>query len=235
MLIVCPSCASEYTIDPTKLGAGRTVRCAICRDTWYVQNPESATGLAGPEADTTGIEPQQAEGAGRQVSPARPRRRKGGRKRSSTHGPGWRRPAWVGAALLSAALLGAAVVRAEPLQRPAEALAVALGLGPPGHGLAFRNLTSELVENGRERVLVVDGEIVSLFDHELRLPMLEFSVRDAGQQVVATWADGPPRSTLAAGQAVRFSARLMSPPPEGRQVHVRFTTGEIGPAAHEAP
>src|SRR5215207_8862356 len=35
MLIVCPSCASEYTIDPTKLGAdGRTVRCALCRNTW---------------------------------------------------------------------------------------------------------------------------------------------------------------------------------------------------------
>src|SRR5215217_4646328 len=37
MLIVCPSCASEYTIDPAKLGAdGRTLRCAICRDTWFV-------------------------------------------------------------------------------------------------------------------------------------------------------------------------------------------------------
>ena len=36
MLIVCPSCASEYTIDPEKLGAdGRTVRCALCRDTWF--------------------------------------------------------------------------------------------------------------------------------------------------------------------------------------------------------
>src|SRR3954454_18926604 len=51
MLIVCPSCASEYTIDPAKLGAdGRTLRCAICRDTWFVASdgqpaqppPESA-------------------------------------------------------------------------------------------------------------------------------------------------------------------------------------------------
>src|SRR5919107_1685899 len=36
MLIVCPSCASEYAIDPEKLGpAGRQVRCALCRDTWF--------------------------------------------------------------------------------------------------------------------------------------------------------------------------------------------------------
>jgi predicted Zn finger-like uncharacterized protein len=38
MLIVCPSCASEYTVDPERLGAnGRTVRCAACRMTWVVE------------------------------------------------------------------------------------------------------------------------------------------------------------------------------------------------------
>ena len=52
MLIVCPSCASEYTIDPATLGAdGRTVRCAICRDTWLAApdaaEPEDVAGVAG--------------------------------------------------------------------------------------------------------------------------------------------------------------------------------------------
>src|SRR3712207_356186 len=41
MLIVCPSCASEYMIDPGRLGAeGRTVRCAACKSTWFV-TPEA--------------------------------------------------------------------------------------------------------------------------------------------------------------------------------------------------
>jgi predicted Zn finger-like uncharacterized protein len=36
MLIVCPSCATSYMIDPTSLGAtGRTVRCARCKATWF--------------------------------------------------------------------------------------------------------------------------------------------------------------------------------------------------------
>ncbi len=37
MLITCPSCANQYTIDAGQVGAGgRTVRCAACRSTWFV-------------------------------------------------------------------------------------------------------------------------------------------------------------------------------------------------------
>ncbi|MGL4439535.1 MAG: zinc-ribbon domain-containing protein [Bosea sp. (in: a-proteobacteria)] len=37
MLIVCPSCASRYSIDDDKIGtSGRTVRCATCRTGFFV-------------------------------------------------------------------------------------------------------------------------------------------------------------------------------------------------------
>ncbi|MGB7259678.1 MAG: MJ0042-type zinc finger domain-containing protein [Pseudolabrys sp.] len=36
MLIVCPSCATSYMIEPASLGpAGRKVRCARCKATWF--------------------------------------------------------------------------------------------------------------------------------------------------------------------------------------------------------
>src|ERR1700751_2242679 len=36
MLIVCPSCTTAYRIELSTLGAaGRTVRCARCRATWF--------------------------------------------------------------------------------------------------------------------------------------------------------------------------------------------------------
>lgn len=36
MLIVCPNCATSYLIDPASVGsAGRTVRCARCKTTWF--------------------------------------------------------------------------------------------------------------------------------------------------------------------------------------------------------
>jgi predicted Zn finger-like uncharacterized protein len=40
MLIVCPSCATSYQIDPGSVGAaGRMVRCARCRATWFATAP----------------------------------------------------------------------------------------------------------------------------------------------------------------------------------------------------
>ena len=37
MLIVCPSCASQYELDAAKLGPeGRKVRCAGCKTAWHV-------------------------------------------------------------------------------------------------------------------------------------------------------------------------------------------------------
>lgn len=45
MLITCPSCASEYVIDPAHLRPkGRTVRCASCKSTFFAE----AEAEAGP-------------------------------------------------------------------------------------------------------------------------------------------------------------------------------------------
>src|SRR5690242_4553458 len=42
MLIVCPTCATTYQIKAGALGdAGRNVRCASCKNTWFA-TPESA-------------------------------------------------------------------------------------------------------------------------------------------------------------------------------------------------
>jgi predicted Zn finger-like uncharacterized protein len=47
MLIVCPSCATSYMIDPAALpAAGRNVRCARCKTTWFAGGPKP-----GPEVN----------------------------------------------------------------------------------------------------------------------------------------------------------------------------------------
>ncbi|MCJ2034099.1 zinc-ribbon domain-containing protein [Methylobacterium sp. J-068] len=51
MLIVCPSCASEYQIDLDRVGPeGRSVRCAACRETWFISPDEVSAAL---EAEMT--------------------------------------------------------------------------------------------------------------------------------------------------------------------------------------
>jgi predicted Zn finger-like uncharacterized protein len=71
MLIVCPSCATSYMIDPTSLGAtGRTVRCARCKATWFAspkkQAPEVHAFVDGVIAEAeaqTGAPPPPARAA----------------------------------------------------------------------------------------------------------------------------------------------------------------------------
>jgi predicted Zn finger-like uncharacterized protein len=46
MLIVCPSCATSYMIDPAALDpGGRTVRCARCKVTWFAGERQPDHGL----------------------------------------------------------------------------------------------------------------------------------------------------------------------------------------------
>lgn len=41
MLIFCPSCTTSYMIELASLGpGGRYVRCARCRETWFVNPPQ---------------------------------------------------------------------------------------------------------------------------------------------------------------------------------------------------
>src|SRR5258706_12397446 len=60
MLIVCPNCATSFTLTPTALGAeGRSVRCARCRTVWFASTqmvpdrPVASTAMAAaPEPQT---------------------------------------------------------------------------------------------------------------------------------------------------------------------------------------
>lgn len=47
MLIVCPSCATSYQIDPSALGAtGRSVRCVRCKKMWFASNTAALADIA---------------------------------------------------------------------------------------------------------------------------------------------------------------------------------------------
>ena len=46
MLIVCPSCESEFAIDPALLRPnGRKLRCASCREVFFIDGPEDEDGF----------------------------------------------------------------------------------------------------------------------------------------------------------------------------------------------
>jgi predicted Zn finger-like uncharacterized protein len=244
MLIVCPSCASEYMIDPARIGTdGRTVRCAACRETFFVAGePElSEEELAETEefhaylAQQANAWPDQrpelsvdAEngrpGEGGAEAPAKSRRMPAIPLAALA-----RRIAAVPKAPLLALVLiglaGGAVLGRERVVRsfPAAArLYAAAHLPVNPLGLDLKGVRSEIVLAGSDPLLVVEGEIVNLRPRELDLPPFLVSVRGTGGLTLYTWTSEPPRKTLPAGGSARFRARLASPPPEGREVLVRF-------------
>jgi predicted Zn finger-like uncharacterized protein len=257
MVIVCPSCASEYIIDPTRLGAdGRTVRCASCRTTWFVaaepEQPADPSGDAVFDADFSEPASEQGEprayGA-REAEPDRgaeqlqdaaqkaatDARRQRNMSVSALASARLPRRAAVAFVTLACFALPFLVVgsRARVVEALPETAKLYAGVGLPVNlrGLEFRGMKSELVAVGADIVLVVEGQVANITGRDATVPPIEISVRGAEGQMLYTWTDDPPRTTLGPNESTGFRARLASPPDGARHVLVHFAARSDGAAA----
>jgi predicted Zn finger-like uncharacterized protein len=89
-------------------------------------------------------------------------------------------------------------------------------------GLAFDGVTTAKEQHEGVPVLVVQGNIVNVARKPVEVPRLKFSVRSDTGNEIYSWTMVPPRTVLPSGEAIPFRSRLASPPPEGRDVLVRF-------------
>jgi hypothetical protein len=89
-------------------------------------------------------------------------------------------------------------------------------------GLAFKDvkLSSETVDG--KQVLVIEGVIVGQGKKPLDIPRLRFAVRDAQGAEIYAWNSVLEQTVLQPGERAFFRSRLASPPPEGRNIDVRF-------------
>jgi predicted Zn finger-like uncharacterized protein len=97
-----------------------------------------------------------------------------------------------------------------------------VGLDVNLRGLAFKDIkvTHETVDG--KPVLVIEGAIVGQTRHPVELPRLRFSVRDAQGAEIYAWNAVLEQPALKPGERAYFKSRLASPPPEGRNIDVRF-------------
>jgi predicted Zn finger-like uncharacterized protein len=97
-----------------------------------------------------------------------------------------------------------------------------VGLDVNLRGLMFKDvkITSETVEG--KPVLVIEGVIVGDTRKPVELPRLRFSVRDAQGAEIYAWNAVLEQAVLKPGEKAWFKSRLASPPPEGRNIDVRF-------------
>ena len=97
-----------------------------------------------------------------------------------------------------------------------------VGLDVNLRGLRFKDVrvSSEMVEG--KPVLVIEGSITGESNKPLEIPRLRFSVRDAQGAEIYAWNSVLEQSVLRPGERAQFKSRLASPPPEGRNIDVRF-------------
>jgi hypothetical protein len=97
-----------------------------------------------------------------------------------------------------------------------------VGLDVNLRGLRFKDvkITSENVEG--KPVLVIEGVITGEDSKPVELPRLRFSVRDAQGAEIYAWNAVLDQAVLRPGEKASFKSRLASPPPEGRNIDVRF-------------
>jgi predicted Zn finger-like uncharacterized protein len=97
-----------------------------------------------------------------------------------------------------------------------------VGLDVNLRGLSFKDIkvTNETVDG--KPVLVIEGTIIGESRKPVELPRLRFSVRDAQGAEIYAWNAVLEQPVLNPGERAFFKSRLASPPPEGRNIDVRF-------------
>jgi predicted Zn finger-like uncharacterized protein len=100
----------------------------------------------------------------------------------------------------------------------------AMGMPVNLRGLSFDGVTTAAEQHEGIPILVVEGNVVNDARKTVEVPRLKFIVRNAARQEIYSWTAVPSRTALPPGEAVAFRTRLASPPPEARDVLVRFVT-----------
>lgn len=125
----------------------------------------------------------------------------------------------MGALLLALVIWRADIVRLLPQTATFYRM---VGLDVNLRGLTFKDIkiTNETVEG--KPVLVIEGMIVGQTQRPVELPRLRFSVRDEQGAEIYAWNAVLEQPVLKPGERAYFKSRLASPPPEGRNIDVRF-------------
>ena len=180
--------------------------------------PADGDGLP-PASSNAGHQVTEARAAGRR---RRPWRRNPLKRPGSTGRPAARLStvcAAMGALVLALVIWRVDVVRLLPQTAAFYQIA---GLEVNLRGLVFKDvkITNETVEG--KPALAIEGMIEGRSQKPVELPRLRFSVRDAHGVKIYVWNAVLEQAVLKPGEKAWFKSRLASPPPEGRNIDVRF-------------
>ena len=97
-----------------------------------------------------------------------------------------------------------------------------MGLAVETEGITLTEIAYQHEVEDGQPVLSVSGKVVNVTDRELPVPIIRVMLSDQDRHEIYRWTFDAGVSTLKAGAQSAFVTRLSSPPPEARNLNIRF-------------
>ncbi len=243
MILVCPACATRYIVPDTSIGAaGRQVRCASCKQSWWVDPPLSfaPTGElplplpkeAPPSAAPAITPPPLSAPTPPEARPA-PAAERVNYDAFAPEPPfrGRANPTkrWTMAALGAAVLLLAGIGIVQFYGAPGFATGLMSKVGLPGGEVNIplmielpRKPDRVMHQTGRE-VFSFTGVVVNPTDKSQIVPDILAELRDTQGRAVYSWTITPPKRNLGPRERMQFDNAQVDVPLAARALNLSFS------------
>jgi len=242
MILTCPNCATRYSTTAEAIGTnGRTVRCSSCESTWFVtadpdildlreqekqeqkiiDTPPETFDATTEENDVEanfGDVREQPLGAHVQIRDMADQRRRN-RSLMGVYSVWFIALALLGSMAFYAFNNKQSIVEKYP---GTATIYQAFGVEANAIGLEFEDPTIRRLPVDGVETLVINGHIINITDETRQIPMLELSIVNKSEDVLASWVIEPPQAELEAKGRIAYSSEYQNPPVDGEKVLYKF-------------